>query len=136
LKPFYTILIIAFNCCISVASQGQKVEDIEFHLYTDSLKKGVHNYINVDGRFSDGRYLPLTDSDVTFSANTGKWDGNSLIIDSSYNKDSVVVTVALKQNPQVVKTITIYMKKNQQNEKLKTEDELYNEWQGKKKKRG
>ena len=115
---------------IGVATYGkaQQVESIEFHLYTDSLKKGVYNYINVDGKMSDGTWRPLNSKLILFSCNTGNWDGNSLIIDSSYNKDSVVVTAALKANTAMQKSITIYMKKNLTNPQLKTEEELMKEW--------
>src|SRR3954471_12273315 len=109
-------------------SKAQQVESIEFHLYTDSLKKGVYNYINVDGKMSDGTWRPLNSKQIQFSCNTGNWDGNSLVIDSSYNKDSVVVTAALKANTAMQKSITIYMKKNLTNPPLKTEEELLKEW--------
>jgi len=109
------------------SSNAQKVDSIFFHLYTDSLKKGVYNYINVDGKLSDGRWLPLSSKQIQFSSNTGTWDGNSLIIDSSYNKDSILVTATLRDKPEMKKTIVIYMKKNLKNEPLKTEDEILRE---------
>lgn len=133
LKYITLILSFVFCCCISIA---QKPDSIYFHLYTDSLKKGVHNYINVDGKLPNGRYLPLSSKEIEFSSNAGKWEGNNLIVDSSYNKDSVAVTAVLKKKPEVKKSIIIYMKKNLSNEQLKTEQELMNEWQNKKKKRG
>ncbi len=115
---------------IGTATYGkaQQIESIEFHLYTDSLKKGVYNYINIDGKMSDGTWRPLNSKQVQFSCNTGNWDGNSLIIDSSYNKDSIVVTAILKGNTAMQKTVTIYMKKNLTNPQLKTEEELLKEW--------
>lgn len=114
--------------CIAVHGKAQQVESIEFHLYTDSLKKGVYNYINVDGKMSDGSWRPLNSKTIQFSSNTGKWDGNSLIIDSSYVKDSVVITATVKANPSMQKTIIIYMKRNLIEPKLKTEEELLNDW--------
>src|SRR4051794_3262960 len=114
--------------CVAAQGKAQQIESIEFHLYTDSLKKGVYNYINVDGKMSDGSWRPLNSKLVQFSCNTGTWDGNSLIIDSSYSKDSVVVTATLKGNTAMQKTVTIYMKKNLKNPELKTEEELLNEW--------
>jgi len=111
-----------------IHGKAQQVESIAFHLYTDSLKKGVYNYINVDGKLTDGSWRPLGSKQLRFSSNTGTWDGNNLIIDSSYNKDSVVVTAVMKGNPALQKTVTIYMKKNLVGERLKTEKELLNEW--------
>ena len=87
----------------------------------------MYNYINVDGKLSDGRWLPLSSKQIQFSSNTGTWDGNSLIIDSSYNKDSILVTATLRDKPEMKKTIVIYMKKNLKNEPLKTEDEILRE---------
>jgi len=103
---------------------AQKVDSICFHLYTDSLKKSVYNYINVDGKLTDGRYIPLGSKEVKFSTSYGKWDGNSLIIDTSYKKDSVVVSAYLIENPALKQTITIYMKKNNEEEVLPTLDEV------------
>src|SRR3954452_2779284 len=114
--------------CFAIHSKAQQIESIEFHLYTDSIKKGVYNYINVDGKMADGTWRPLNSKQIQFSCNTGTWDGNSLIIDSSYNKDSVVVTATLKANTAMQKSITIYMKKNLTNPQLKTEEELMKEW--------
>lgn len=110
-----------------IRGKAQQVESMEFHLYTDSLKKGVYNYINIDGKRSDGSWRPLSSKQVQFTSNTGTWDGNSLIIDSAYNKDSVVITAVLKDNTTLKQTITIYMKKNLAGERLKTEEELMNE---------
>ncbi len=111
----------------ALKSKAQKIESIYFHLYTDSLKKGVYNYINVDGKLSNGRYLPLTAKQITFSSNGGIWDGNSLIIDSSFNGDFVEVKAVLKENPGMLKTITIYIKKKPDDTVLKTEKQILDE---------
>lgn len=120
-------LLILFTG-FSLLGYAQQLEKIEFHLYTDSLKKGVHNYINVDGMLSNGNWQPLTAKQLRLSANTGTWQGNSLIIDSSYNKDSVVVTAVLKSDTALQKSIVIYMKKDLSNPELKSETELWKEW--------
>ena len=95
---------------------AQKYENIYFHLYTDSLKKGVYNYINVDGKLANGKFLPLGSDEVQFSSSYGKWDGNSLIIDSSYTRDSVVVSAYLKSKPSLKLTTTIFIKKKPDDE--------------------
>src|SRR3954447_25808326 len=133
------VILMLLVICFVANGKAQQVESIEFHLYTDSLKKGVYNYINVDGKMSDDTWRPLNSKQIQFSCNTGSWDGNSLIIDSSYNKDSVVVTATLKTNAAMQKAITIYMKKNLTNPTLKTEEELLKEWNnntGSRKKKG
>ena len=131
MKNIATILFILF----SVAAKAQKVETIHFNLYTDSLKKGVHNYINVDGKLTNGSFLPLMADEVMFSSTDGKWEGNSLILDSSFAKDSVIVTAWLKAKPEIKKSVTIYMKKILVEPALKTEQELLEEWGKKDKKR-
>ncbi len=129
-----TLLILLFLSG-AVAVKGQRVDSIYFNLYTDSLKKGVHNYINVDGKMSNGSFYPLMSDEVEFTSSFGKWQGNSLIIDSSFNRDSVVITIKLKSNPSVCKTVTVYMKRNLFEGNLKTEDELLEEWKRKGKKK-
>ena len=100
------------------------MDSIAFHLYTDSLKKGSYNYINVDGKLSNGHYLPLTEKQIKFESNTGHWEGNSLVIDSTYKGDSVIITATLKERPSLFKVITIYIKKSSYQGKVYTEKEL------------
>ena len=127
MKKGLMILMVLF----SLVAKAQKVENIYFNLYTDSLKKGVHNYINVDAKLMNGQYLPLMTDEVKLTSNYGMWSGNSLIIDSSYSLDSVVVTAVYLKQPDFTKCITIYMKRNLVEPPLKTEKELWDEWKGK-----
>ncbi len=120
------VLLLAILGTIANISIAQKVESIQFNLYTDSLKKGVHNYINVDAKLSNGRFAPLDSKQITLSSSYGKWDGNDLIIDSSFTKDSVIITATLQENTSIKKTIVIYLKKKPDNEVLKTVDEIFN----------
>lgn len=103
------------------------MDSIYFHLYTDSLKKGVHNYINVDGKLSDGRWVPLTVKDISFTSSAGKFEGNDLIIPFDFAGESVTVSAALKTNPSITKQIVIYIKKKENDEVLKTNDEIMKE---------
>lgn len=108
-------------------ASAQKVENIAFNLYTDSLKKGFYNYISVDGQLSDGSWLPLDSSQVRFTANTGHFSGNDIFIDSSYKADSIIVKAVLRSNPAIWKQVTIYIRKRGFDEPLKTNDELFEE---------
>ena len=121
------ILIFITIVSAGLAVSAQKVDSLYFNLYTDSLKKGVHNYINVDGKLSNGQWMPLTDKQLTFSCPSGKFDGNSLFIDSGFKGEKVVVKVALKSNPSVTREITIYIKTYIPNERLKTVEEILGE---------
>jgi len=96
---------------------AQKVDSIYFHLYTDSLKKGQHNYINVDGKLSNGRWLPLTSKEVVFSClpagqpgSAAKFEGNELIIPFDFKEEKVTVKAMLKNNPAVWIEKTIWIK--------------------------
>jgi hypothetical protein len=128
-KKIYISLfaVLAF----ALAGKAQKIDSIYFNLYTDSLKKGsVHfNYINVDGKLSDGRYIPLDSSQVRFTASVGKMKGNVLTLDSATKEAFVIITAMLIENPGVRKEVKIYIKKNYNEENLRSEKELIEGWQ-------
>src|SRR5262245_65233271 len=117
LKSFFLILLASG---IGQSLHAQKIDSIFFNLYTDSLKKGTFNYINVDGKTSDGNWMPLTTKEIKFRSSAGKFDGNSLFIDSAFKEEKVVVKACLISNPHVEREITIYIKKLIIHEKLKT----------------
>ena len=116
------------------AVSAQKVDSICFHLYTDSLKKGFYNYINIDGKLSDGQWVPLDTSAVRLISDGGFFKGNDLFIDSSYKEETVRIKAILKTNPQVWKETVIYIRKRGFEEPLKTNEEILKEMQGKRKK--
>lgn len=108
-------------------TKAQKIDSLYFNLYTDSLKKGTWNYINIDGKLSNGTYLPLTDKQLNFQASTGTFERNNLWIDKDFKRDSIVVTITLKEKPSITKSITIYIKKKENDIPLKTNEEILNE---------
>ena len=120
------ILLGIFILLISCA-RAQKIDNIHVNLYTDSLKKGTFNYINIDGHLTNGNYLPLDSTDVIFWSNEGKFYGNSLWIDKDFTKEKVSIKVVLRKNLSLSREFTMYIKKNPDNEKLKTSEELMNE---------
>jgi hypothetical protein len=125
MNKFYLILLLGLAAAIP--GRAQKVDSIFFHLYTDSLKKGTHNYINVDGKLSDGRWLPLTNKEIQFTASAGKFEGNSLVIDQGFTGDSISVKAVLKNNPAIWRQMIIYIKKIESAERLKTLEEIMNQ---------
>jgi len=95
---------------VSFFAKAQTVESIHFHLYTDSLKKGTHNYINVDGKMSDGSWRPLTAKEITLSTDFGKFVGNDLVLSEKPTVNKVTVSATLKSNTKNTKQITIWIK--------------------------
>ena len=126
-------LLLLFS---SLPSLAQKVDSIYFNLYTDSLKKGVYNYINVDGKLSTGIWRPMTAKEIIFSTSYGRFDGNSLIVDSAFKGEKVTVKAVLKENPVIWRETTIYIKKLPDNEKLKTMEEVMGPPRGRNRRRG
>lgn len=108
-------------------ARAQKVDSIFFNLYTDSLKKGTYNYINVDARLSNGRYQPLTAKELWLTASAGTFDGNSLFIDTSFSGEKVTIKAVLKKDTALTRETTIYIKQYTGPEKLKTIREIMNE---------
>ncbi len=104
-----TLLLIVFLFA-GILVKAQKVDSIYFHLYTDSLKKGQHNYINVDGKMSNGRWMPLTAKEILFTSSEGTFNGNELFIPDHFKPEKVTVKAVLKSNPAVWKEITIWIK--------------------------
>jgi hypothetical protein len=118
------IILISFLLSIAFITKAQKVDSIYFHLYTDSLKKGTYNYINVDGKLSNGNWLPLTAKQINFTSTAGTFDGNSLFIERNFTGEKITVKAVLKENTSIVKETIIYIKKKEDDEKLKTAEEV------------
>ncbi|UEG49334.1 hypothetical protein LK994_11895 [Ferruginibacter lapsinanis] len=118
-----------FSICIllSAFAKAQTIDNIYVNLYTDSLKKGTYNYINIDGLLSNGRYLPLDSTHLIFSASAGKFYGNNLWLDKSFAGNKVDFKVVLKANPALYKEFSVFIKTKADNEQLKTVDEILND---------
>jgi hypothetical protein len=128
------LLLSCFLLCSSRLC-AQQVDSICFHLYTDSLKKGTFNYINVDAGMSDGSWKPLTGKEVNFQCSYGWFKGNSLFVDSAFKGTSILVRAILRANPAVQRETTIPIKTLPDSEVLKTKEELIHDWQHKRKKK-
>ena len=124
----YLLLLFVLS---SFFAKAQKIESIYVNLYTDSLKKGTLNYINIDGKLSNGKYLPLDSSHLIFWASAGKFSGNSLWIERDFKAEIVDIKVSLRNNPAIVKEFSIYIKQKPDPE-LKTMDEIMNKTKNKK----
>ena len=108
----------------TVISKAQKVDSIFFHLYTDSLKKGTYNYINVDGKLSNGAWKPLTAKEIQFSSSSCIFSGNELIIPADFREEKITVRAVLKSNPSISIEKTVWIKKKPDPEILPKKEEL------------
>lgn len=129
---YHFTLILLLLCCTGFSQRRTKkpvdpekirVDSMFVNLYTDSLKKGTYNYINVDGRLVDGRYIPLDSTEVIFTASDGKFHGNSLWIEPDFKKDKVNIRVVLKSDPKQCERFDLYIKQASDPD-LKTEEEI------------
>ena len=104
------ILLLSF-VLMSGFLKAQKIDSLFFNLYTDSLKKGSWNYINVDARLSNGKYMPLNSDQLHIKTSNGKLQGNSIWIDWNAAYPFITVEVELKKDAAIRKSITIWVKK-------------------------
>ena len=121
IKKFLSIAITLF---FTITVFSQKIDSISFHLYTDSLKKGTYNYINVDGRLSNGRWQPMTAKEIELSSSACKFSGNDLIIPPDFAEEKITVKAVLKSNPSIWKETTIWIKILPDPERLPTKEEI------------
>jgi hypothetical protein len=124
-----SILLLLFFAAAKFGS-AQKIDSIYFHLYTDSLKKGFYNYINVDGKTADGKWMPLSSKEITFTSNDSllRFQNNDLFIDSAYVQETVTVKAVLKTNPAVWREAIIYIRKRGFDEPLMSNEEILKEY--------
>jgi len=128
MKYISILLILVLSM---VRARSQQVDTLYFNLYTDSLKKGTYNYINVEGRLSNGKIIPLDSSQVVFTSSNGQFLGNSLWLDPNTKSDKIEVVARLRDDPHKKITILIYVKRLEYSGRVKTMDEVL----GKKKSR-
>lgn len=121
MKQIFLFIILIFSAFLSPA---QKIDSICFHLYTDSLKKGTHNYINVDAKLSDGKWKPLSAKELSFTSSYGTFEGNELILPDKPAVEKLTIKAVLKSDPALLKEITIWIKKKPDDELLPTTDEV------------
>ena len=96
------------------------------HLYTDSLKKGTFNYINVDGLLSNGNWQPLDSSHVEFKCSGGKFHGNQLWVDADFAGDKITIDAILRSDKTQHKKFDMYIKRLENPTVLPNENDIIN----------
>jgi hypothetical protein len=117
-KLVYLTLLFAAS-----SGKAQQLDSVYVNLYTDSLKKGTYNYINVDGLLKNGSSMPLDTNHIIFKCSYGKFYGNSLWIDRDIKVAKVDIQVISKKDNKLIKDLEMYIK-TKEDEALKTEDEV------------
>ena len=126
-KIMKQLLLFVFLTGFAALANGQKIDSIYFHLYTDSLKKGTYNYINVDGKTADGKWKPLTVKEIDFTTTYGKFEGNELVLPDPCTVEKLTIKAVMKSNPSLWKEITIWIKKKPDPDLLPTKEEILKE---------
>jgi len=132
IKKFLSIAITLF---FTITVFSQKIDSISFHLYTDSLKKGQHNYINVDGKLSNGQWQPLTSKEIRFSSSACDFQGNELVVPPDFKEEKIKIKAELKTDPLIWKEVTIWIKKIPNPESLPDVDQVLKNSSPKKRKK-
>ncbi len=130
LKKLFPVVLVF---CAS-STQAQQLDSVYVNLYTDSLKKGTYNYINVDGLLNNGSYIPLDSNHIIFKSSHGKFYGNSLWIDRNINVAKVDIQLFLRKDNKLIRNLEMYIK-TREDEPLKTEEQLLKEMNQKRKKK-
>ncbi len=129
MKIFFTGLLLFSAYIVS----AQKVDSMFVHLYTDSLKKGTYNYINVDGLLSNGNWQPLDTNHVEFRSSAGKFYGNQLWVAPDFEGDKITIDAILISDRTQHKKFDMYIKRLENPTVLPTEDDIINTKKKKKK---
>ena len=66
----------------------------------------------------------MTEKDIIFTASEGRFEGNSLILDSACSSKKVTIKAVLKSNPAIWREVTVYIKTMPDNERLKTLEDV------------
>jgi|GEM_PF-643498 hypothetical protein len=113
------------------------VQTLRFNLYTDSLKRDNPYYLNVEGRFSNGRVLPLDTSMVAFrKKGGGSLAGNVLTVSREDTATrSVEVMCWLKTDPRLQDRTLIPVKIVPDTAALPSEQQLFDRWDTRRKRR-
>jgi hypothetical protein len=107
------LLVAAFVPAAASAQQraNANLKRIYFNLYTDSIKTILDFYVNVEGEYQDGRFLPLDTSQVVFSADHGTMRGNDWKAPAHIDFEKVHFDVHAKDRPELHDSITVWLKR-------------------------
>ncbi len=121
-----------FNCEMDLPY----LQKIRFNLYTDSIKKRVPYYLNIEGVFSSHKVYPLDTSMLTFQVSNGELEKNILTITDKYQKiKQVKASAYFKLDSSINADVVIPIKTHIADPDLPSEGELLDRWKRKSRKR-
>jgi hypothetical protein len=100
--------------------QFPQVIGIRFNLYTDSIKRNIHYYLNVEGKFSSGKVYPLDTSVLRFAASDGQILGQDLLLPLQDTVKTVTVEAWYKPNSKYYIRTQVPVKQAPDNDSLLT----------------
>ncbi|SEA31322.1 hypothetical protein SAMN05660909_01488 [Chitinophaga terrae (ex Kim and Jung 2007)] len=100
--------------------QFPQVIGIRFNLYTDSIKRNIHYYLNVEGKFSSGKVYPLDTSALRFAASDGQILGQDLLLPLQDTVKTVTVEAWYKPNSKYYIRAQVPVKQAPDNDSLLT----------------
>lgn len=99
------------------------ITGIRFNHYADSLKRGIHFYLNVEARFSTGKIYPLDTSAVQLQASAGQLLGQDLLLKTGDTTRLINVTATYKARPGMVARSVIPVKQLPDDDSMIIQDE-------------
>lgn len=110
---------------------------IRFRHYADSLKRGVHFYLNVEGVYNSGRIYPLDTARIRFTANHGQIIGQDLLIPATdtITREIRVTAVYRGDGAMGIETVIPVKQLPDDESLIKTESDVLQGTQKKKKRR-
>lgn len=98
-----------------------RVVGVRFNLYSDSIKRGVHYYLNVEGQFSSHKVFPLDTSVLRFATSDGQIIGQDLLLPKQDTIKSVIIEAWYKPNPDYYLRTVVPVKQAPDNASLLTD---------------
>jgi hypothetical protein len=93
------------------SNRNEDLKRIYFNLYTDSIKTILNYYVNVEGEYRNGQFLPLDANSVTITADQGSIEGNEWIAPKDIHFEKVTFRVTAKGRPELHDQVTVWLKR-------------------------
>lgn len=116
------------NVSLQTNLELPRLTGIRFNHYADSIKRDIHFYLNVEGKFSSGKVFPLDTATIRFAASDGKLIGQDLLLPKEDTTKTVIAEAWYKYNNQMYLRSVIPVKQATEDESLimKNGQDLYN----------